>query len=67
MQAYLREHSNTQPPTLKAGLTLCVAALEQVANQKIPSENLEVAVLDRTRIGRKFRRLAISDIRQLLS
>jgi proteasome alpha subunit len=48
-------------------LALCVAALEQVATQKLPSENLEVAVLDRTRAGRKFRRLSIADVRQLLS
>jgi proteasome alpha subunit len=67
VQSYLREHSNSQPPTLTAGLALCVAALEQVATQKLPSENLEVAVLDRTRAGRKFRRLSIADVRQLLS
>ena len=67
VQAYLKERSSTQLPALKVALSLCHAALEQVANQKLPSENLEVAVLDRTRTGRKFRRLSIGDTRQLIA
>lgn len=67
VQAYLKDRINTEPPTLKAALSLCHAALEQVANQKIPSENLEAALLDRTRVGRKFRRLSIPETRQLLT
>ena len=67
VQAYLKERSSTQLPALKVALSLCHAALEQVANQKLPSENLEVAVLDRTRNGRKFRRLSIGDTRQLIA
>ncbi len=67
VQAYLKERSSTQLPTLKVALSLCHAALEQVANQKLPSENLEVAVLDRTRNGRKFRRLSVGDTRQLIA
>jgi len=47
-------------------LKLCVAALEQTANQKLQPEGLEVAVLDRTRTGRKFRRLLITDVRHIL-
>jgi proteasome alpha subunit len=66
VQTYLKERSSTQLPTLKVALSLCHAALEQVANQKLPSENLEVAVLDRTRNGRKFRRLSVGDTRQLI-
>src|SRR5574340_80974 len=67
VQQYLREHATAQSPTLKDGLRRCLAALEQVANQKIPSENLEAAVLDRSRLGRKFRRLSGTDIAQLFA
>ena len=67
VQQYLREHATTQPSTLKESLKRCLAALEQVVGQKIPSENLEVAVLDRTRVGRKFKRLSSTDISQLLA
>jgi proteasome alpha subunit len=66
VQQYLKDHATTQPATLKDSLKRCLAALEQVAGQKIPTENLEVAVLDRTRVGRKFKRLSAIDISQLL-
>jgi proteasome alpha subunit len=67
VQQYLKDHATTQPSTLKDSLKRCLAALEQVAGQKIPTENLEVAVLDRTRVGRKFKRLSSMDISQLLA
>lgn len=67
VQAVLKEKSPSQAPSLGAALNLCVSALEQTANQKLPPEGLEVAVLDRNRIGRKFRRLAVGEVRQLLS
>jgi proteasome alpha subunit len=63
----LKEKSPSQVPSLDAALKLCVTALEQTANQKLQPEGLEVAVLDRTRPGRKFRRLSIADVRHLLS
>jgi proteasome alpha subunit len=67
VQAVLKEKSTTQPPTLKTALSLCVSALEQTSNQKLPVEGLEVAALDRTRDGRKFRRFSPSEVKQLLS
>jgi proteasome alpha subunit len=67
VQAYLKDRINAEAPALKAALSLCHAALEQSTSQKIPSENLEAAVLDRTRSGRKFRRLSVTETRQLLS
>lgn len=67
VQAVLKEKSLNHSPSLGAALSLCVSALEQTANQKLPPEGLEVAVLDRNRTGRKFRRLSVSDVRQLLS
>ncbi len=67
VQTILKEKSAAQPPNLGAALSLCISALEQTANQKLAAEGLEVAVLDRTRDGRKFRRLSPADIRALLS
>jgi proteasome alpha subunit len=67
VQTYLKDRISAEAPELKAALSLCHTALEQSTSQKIPSENLEVAVLDRTRTGRKFRRLSVTETRQLLS
>jgi len=67
LQVFLKERYKTEPLTLKAALSLCVAALESVTNQKLPLEGLEVAALDRTRVGRKFRRIPPSESRQLLA
>jgi len=67
VQAVLKEKSSSQIPSLGTALNLSVSALEQTANQKLQPEGVEVAVLDRTRTGRKFRRLGVGDIRQLLS
>ena len=44
-----------------------ITALEHIGNQKLSLESLEVAVLDRTRDGRKFRRLSPTDTKQLLA
>lgn len=66
LQVYLKDRYKAELPTLKAGLMLCVGALENVTNQKLPIEGLEVAVLDRTRAGRKFRRIPPLESRQLL-
>ena len=67
VQSVLKEKSSSQPPSLSAALSLCVSALEQTANLKLLPEGLEVAVLDRHRVGRKFRRVPVNDIRRLLS
>lgn len=67
VQTVLKEKSTGQAPPLKAAVKLCVSALEQTANQKLPPEGLEIAVLDRNRSGRKFRRLSVVEIRQFLS
>ena len=67
LQVFLKERYKTDPLTLKAALSLCVATLESGTNQKLPLEGLEVAALDRTRVGRKFRRIPPSESRQLLA
>lgn len=67
VQSFLKEKFPDHAPSLDEALRLCVAALDQTANQKLQPEGLEVALLDRSRIGRKFRRLSTSDIRRALS
>ena len=67
VQSFLKDKSSSHAPSLDEALRLCVAALDQTANQKLQPEGLEVAVLDRSRTGRKFRRLAVGDIRRALS
>jgi proteasome alpha subunit len=67
LQAYLKERYKAEVPALKAALTLGAGALETITNQKLPLEGLEVAALDRNRIGRKFRRISASECRQILS
>lgn len=67
VQSVLKDKISTEPTALGAALSLCVSALEQAANQKLPPEGLEVALLDRNRLGRKFRRLSVADVRRLLS
>ncbi len=63
----LKDKSQNQILPLDAALRLCVTALEQTANQKLQPEGLEVAILDRTRHGRKFRRLSVGDVRRILT
>ena len=54
-------------PDLKAALNLSILALEQTGNQKLSLETLEVAVLDRTRENRKFRRYTPAETKQFLA
>ncbi|MBM4123402.1 MAG: proteasome subunit alpha [Nitrospira sp.] len=67
LQVFLKERYKNGPPSLKDALALCVAALENVTNQKLPLEGLEIAVLDRGRTGRKFRRISPVESRQFLA
>jgi proteasome alpha subunit len=66
LQVFLKERYKNEPPLLKDALGLCVSALESVTNQKLPLEGLEIAALDRTRPGRRFRRIPVAESRQLL-
>ncbi len=52
--------------SLKNALKLSIDALETTINQKLALENLEVAVLDRTRNGRKFRRIRTEELKMLI-
>ena len=62
----LRKESPEHCPSLKDALTLCHSAFERVSDLKPSLEGLEVAILDRTRKGRKFRRLPIQEARRIL-
>lgn len=57
IQVHLKEQYTKEKPPLKEALTVCVSALETMTSQKLSFEGLEVAVLDQTRVGRKFRRI----------
>ncbi|MCG3777425.1 MAG: Proteasome subunit alpha 1 [Nitrospira sp.] len=67
IQALLKEKGLTKPSDLRTTLSLCIASLEQVRSQKLSPESLEVATLDRTREGRRFRRLSTADTTSLLA
>lgn len=65
VEAYLKEHFK---PDLALGnaLNLGRTALGNVENKLVSGRNLEVAVLDRNLVGRKFRRIPAQEIDQLL-
>ncbi|MEW6544020.1 MAG: proteasome subunit alpha [Nitrospirota bacterium] len=67
LQVFLKERYKNGPLPLKTALSICIAGLENVTNQKLTLEGLEIAVLDRTRPGRKFRRISPAESRQLLA
>ncbi len=52
--------------SLEGALKLASRALEATASQKTKAQNLEVAVLERSRAGRKFRRITSAELRAIL-
>jgi proteasome alpha subunit len=66
LQLYLKDRYKNGAPDLKAALMLCIGSLENVTNQRLSPEGLEVAALDRTRVGRKFRRIPVAESHQIL-
>jgi len=67
LQGFLKDRCKGDVPGLAGALSVSIAALESVTNQKLPFEGLEVATLDRDRAGRKFRRIAPAEARLILS
>ena len=63
----LRTTGSEEIPDLKAALTHCMKALETATGQNVSLHALEVALLDRTRTGRKFRRVGAEEAGTLLS
>jgi proteasome alpha subunit len=52
--------------SLEEALQLAGRGLEAAASQKVKAVNLEVAVLERERVGRKFRRIPLAELRDLM-
>ena len=52
---------------IRDALKLCADALENTTGQKMAARNLEVAVLDRNRPGRRFHRLTEEDVHGMIS
>ncbi|HWC14458.1 MAG TPA: proteasome subunit alpha [Actinomycetota bacterium] len=63
---HLKEKYPAKTPDLKAAVKLALDALKSVEGKDVPPGALEVAVLDRTRNRRKFRRLSESELAKLL-
>jgi proteasome alpha subunit len=63
---YLKDKYPTKTPDLGAATKLGHQALLSVEGREVPPEALEVAVLDRTRARRKFRRLTREELKKLL-
>ena len=66
IKIFLKERYKVHTP-LKEALKLSIEALESVVNMKLPMENMEVAVLDRNRNGRKFRRIRLDELTSLIT
>ncbi|HSB70335.1 MAG TPA: proteasome subunit alpha [Candidatus Methylomirabilis sp.] len=65
LKMFLRD-KQVESPSLEVALRLATRALEAAASQKVKAANLEVAVLERGRAGRKFRRLLQPEVRALI-
>ena len=63
----LRKEAPETCPSLKEALILCQHAFERGTDPRSSLEGLEVALLDRTRKGRKFRRVSTHETSQILT
>ncbi|HJR44482.1 MAG TPA: proteasome subunit alpha [Actinomycetota bacterium] len=63
---YLKDKYPKKPPDLKTSVKMGDEALRTVEGREMPAEHLEVAVLDRNRTRRKFRRLTNTEIQDFL-
>lgn len=63
----LRRESTDEIPSLAGALSQCIKAFEQVNEQPMAVEAIEAAVLDRSRPGRKFRRIPQAEVKALLA
>lgn len=66
LQAFLKERVTKAGLTLKEAFQLSIDALSKGTNQTLDPDGLEVAALDRTRVGRKFRRILPQESKQIL-
>lgn len=64
---FLKSRWTAPAISLRDALKLSIESLDTVTNQKLAAEGLEVAVLDRTRPGRTFRRITPGEAKALLN
>ena len=64
---FLRSETSETNPSLNTALQLCQQAFGKGTDEKSSMEDLEVALLDRSRSGRKFRRVPTSEASALLT
>ncbi len=64
---FLRNETSETNPALNTALGLCQQAFGNGSDEKVSMKDLEVALLDRSRSGRKFRRVSTSEASALLS
>jgi proteasome alpha subunit len=67
LMTFLKSRWTSASIPLRDALKLSIDALDTVTNQKLATEGLEVAVLDRTKPGRTFRRIALGEAKALLN
>ncbi len=63
----LKNRYPSHAPSLQEALLICLESMEEVNNQKLSHLGLEVAVLNRGKNGRMFRRLSPSELAEHLS
>ena len=66
LMTFLKSRWTTPTITLREALRMSLEALDTVTNQKLGPEGLEVAVLDRGRPGRAFRRIGSPEVKALI-
>ncbi len=64
---FLRNETSETTPSLNTALGLCQQAFGKGTDEKSSMKDLEVALLDRSRSGRKFRRVLTSEASALLT
>ncbi len=64
---FLCDKTSETTPSLNTALRLCQQAFGKGADEKSNMKDLEVALLDRSRSGRKFRRISTSEASALLT
>ncbi len=64
---FLRKETSQTVPSLKEAMQLCQTAFERVSDLSSNLDGLEIALLDRNREGRKFRRLHTPEASGILS
>jgi proteasome alpha subunit len=66
LMTFLKTRWTTPAIAVRDALRVSLEALDTVTSQKLGPEGLEVAVLDRTRSGRSFRRIGPAEVKTLL-